>query len=123
MPLGWSMDELKDEQVKELKHTLQEYLALLTEARALGSIRGGNNTANFNITAGGLFSVAVLFLCGICCAVMVTLYVVDRQDKREAEHQAQLQLLQVHQDLKDLRDNQTTLQAYVNQLYRDKAKP
>lgn len=117
------MDELKDEQLSHLRQTLQEYQTLLTEARALGSIRGGNNTANFNITAGGLFSVAVMFICGICCAVMLTLYIVDRQDKREADHQAQLQLLQVHADIKDLRDNDTTMQAYINQIFRDKAKP
>jgi hypothetical protein len=108
-------------------------IALLTEAlnsavKAINriSVPSNNATVHHNINAGSWANTVVMILMAILTSVTATLFFSDRskyaEEKQGQQEQNRSDVTRMEAEIKDLRDNETTLQAYVNQLYRNQKK-
>lgn len=114
--------ELEPQDVASLTGALNSAVSAINRFHAPSS----SNAANINVNGGSWIGTGLMCLMAVCTCVTATLYFSDRETLKEEKSQLQQQnrsdVVRMEAEIKDLRDNQTTLQAYVNQLYRNQKK-
>lgn len=103
-----------DRQLGELERILHDF-----PRRAFS---GQSNAQNFNINAGGWIATLFMAACFAFSCVSTTLYITARSDwnaeKTDIKAQSRADVQRLEGEIKELRGQSETQQAYLNEIYR-----
>lgn len=112
---------MSEEQGEKLDRQLGELERILRDVPRRG-FTGQSNAQNFNINAGSWIATLFMALCFACAFVSTTLYITARSDwnaeKTDIKAQGRSDVQRLEGEIKELRSQSETQQAYLNEIYR-----
>jgi len=113
---------VSEEQGDKLEKQLGELERMLREDFPRRGLNGQTNAHNVNINGGSWINTLFMAICFACSFVSTTMYVVARSDwnaeKSDIKSQRREEIQRLEGDIKELRSQAETQQAYLNEIYR-----